>query len=84
MNKIGGQKCVNCGCDIVEILEINHKDGGGRQEIIGKSNKEYLRDIIYDKVDTSKYDVRCRVCNALHYVEELKGIKGHKVIWEKG
>jgi hypothetical protein len=37
---VGGGKiaCVRCGCDRPELIEINHKNGGGRPELksIGK------------------------------------------------
>lgn len=84
INILGGPKCSNCGCTVFEILEINHLNGGGRKEArSGKATFSYLRDIIHGRVDVKKYDILCRVCNSLHYVEQLLGIKGHKVIWEK-
>ena len=36
---LGGAFCVNCGCDVLEFLEVNHKNGGGCKEyrILGNS-----------------------------------------------
>lgn len=80
---LGGAKCTNCGCDIMEILEINHIHGGGRIEYrkYKGNQKQFHRDIISGKLDKSKYNVLCKVCNTLHYIKDLKGIKGHEVIW---
>lgn len=85
LDKLGGRKCVNCGCMVEEILEINHKGGKGRKER-KKSKKgamQFYRDIVHERVDISKYNVLCRVCNAQHYVEKILRIKGHKISWNK-
>lgn len=79
--KLGGAKCAECGCDVFEILEVNHINGGGTKEAMEKGNKKIFLDIIHDRVDISHYNVLCHVCNHKHYVEQLLGIKGHKVIW---
>jgi hypothetical protein len=86
LDHLGGPRCCNCGCDVIDILEINHINGGGHQEleVVYKGNlKQYYRDILNGKLNKENYNVLCKVCNALHYVEELKGIKGHIVIWNK-
>lgn len=82
VEKIGGFRCANCGCEIKKILEVNHIDGGGRQELRTKNRAQLYRDIVNGKVDISKYNMLCKVCNGLHYVEMILGIKGHKVIWD--
>ena len=81
MERLGGSKCSNCGCDDFSILEINHIKGGGRKELKAKQNRQLYRDIMNDKVDLSEYNVLCRVCNALHYVQEILGVKGHQISW---
>jgi hypothetical protein len=72
--KILGGKCVNCGCDNIDALEINHPFGGGNEERrkAGFYERKLYRDIISGK----KVDVEltCRVCNALHYLVQLKGL----------
>ena len=80
---LGGKKCANCGCDDFSLLEINHLKGGGHAEQKIKSHRQLCRDIIKARVNLSEYNVLCRVCNALHYVEDILGIKGHKVIWRR-
>jgi len=80
---LGGKHCSDCGCDVDGILEINHKDGGGRQETKDKKYEAYLRSIRDHANPQEKYNVLCRVCNAKHYVEEMLGIKGFTIVWNK-
>jgi hypothetical protein len=44
-------------------------------------NRQLYRQIVNDKVDLNEYNVLCRVCNALHYVQDILGIEGHTVFW---
>jgi hypothetical protein len=82
MEVLGGPQCVNCGCTNIKILEINHRKGGGSQESSqGKRLRQMYRDIIYGRVRRSRYNVLCKVCNALHYVRDILKIKGHAVTW---
>ena len=68
MERIGGKRCFNCGCNDFSILEINNINGGGRKELKTKQNRQLYRDIMNDKVNLNEYNVLCRICNALHYV----------------
>ena len=82
MDVIGGQICVNCDCPVFKILEINHKNGGGVKQLRGEykgRTMQFHRDIISGKLPRKDFDVRCRVCNAEHYVRELLGVKGFKI-----
>ncbi len=81
MEKLGGKKCADCGCNEFAILEINHILGGGRKELKNGQNRQLYRAIVNDKVDLNEYNVLCRVCNALHYVRDILGITGHQVLW---
>ncbi len=81
MEKLGGLNCCNCGCDQFPLLEINHLRGGGRQAMKATQNRKLYRLIANDKIDLDEYNVLCRVCNAMHYVQEILGIQGHTVIW---
>ena len=75
-----GGKCVNCGCTIPEALEINHKDGGGRKEYhsgsAGDRQKDMLFAILNESRSTNDLELRCKVCNILHYVESIKKLPG--------
>jgi hypothetical protein len=81
MERLGGKIYVNCGCDDFSILEINHINGGGRKALKQTQNRQLYRQIVNDKVDLNEYNVLCRVCNALHYVQDILDIKGHTVSW---
>jgi adenine-specific DNA methylase len=76
INKLGG-KCVNCGCNDYKALEINHINGGGGKEHKEHHNeaKQVYLDIINGK--RQDLDLRCKVCNALHYLVELKGLENY-------
>lgn len=85
MNYLGGAICCNCGCNVIEILEINHIYGGGRRETNNYKGgyKQFYRDILNGKLKRENYNVLCKVCNTLHYISNIKGVRGHKVIWNK-
>lgn len=83
MDRLGGRRCVHCGCDVFALLEINHINGGGRMAAKIRQNRQLYRDIVKGQVALNEYNVLCRVCNALHYVQDILGMKGHKVIWQR-
>jgi len=81
---IGGARCVRCGCDDVRALEVNHKERTwtGKRPLADVGT--YLRfSILSGRVDRRKFNVLCRPCNNLDYLErrfpDLKG-KLH-VVW---
>ena len=78
---LGGPKCFECGCTVLAIVEVNHIKGGGRKELREKGQDRIFRDIRNGTANSADFNVLCRVCNALHYVSEILGIKGHTVTW---
>ena len=66
---LGGRRCVRCGCTVVRLLEVNHKNGGGTREIQALGGGEWIRAILNGKRGTSDLEVVCKVCNVVHYVE---------------
>lgn len=84
MDMLGGQKCSKCGCNEYSILEVNHINGGGT-----KHKKTYVdtyafyRAIRDGEEELKEYNVLCSVCNIQHYVEEIRGVRGHTVAWNK-
>lgn len=81
--KILGEKCINCGCDDIQALEFNHKNGGGAAEYRahGGCQKQLILDIVAGR--RKDIELTCRVCNALHYLVKLKGLKNKwKVTYE--
>lgn len=76
-------RCSNCGCDVVDLLEINHVNGDGNKDRVIRYKNYYagfLNDIITRRRFTEDLDLRCIVCNALYRVEKL-GHHRFKVIF---
>ena len=76
-----GNKCVYCGCDNLNALEINHKNGGGTKERKKSRIISLWQAVAYGHRKIDDLELVCRVCNAVHYLE-LKGITGFNVIWQ--
>ncbi len=85
LEKAGGLICVNCGCDDIRALELNHKNGGGNKEkrAIRLSGSRFYAAIAAGRRSTDDIDVRCRVCNALYDTVIRLGVKGHIVEWNR-
>jgi hypothetical protein len=78
-------KCCSCGCKIMEILEINHINGEGRAEMKYRykhRNIHFLKDIVLGVRKIDDLEIRCKICNILHYVETVQGIRGFTVKYE--
>lgn len=76
----GELMCVKCGCDRPELLEINHKDGGGGKEHRAAGNKFY-RQIANMMRAVDDLELLCRPCNAVHYLETKHGPLPFKIVW---
>ena len=75
-----GTKCIYCGCDDLNALEINHINGGGTKERKKSKIISLWQAVAYGHRKTDDLELVCRVCNAAHYLE-LKGITGFNIIW---
>jgi predicted RNA-binding Zn-ribbon protein involved in translation (DUF1610 family) len=73
-------RCVRCGCDMEQLLEINHKNGGGARELRGRS-QQFYRDIAMRKRDASDLELMCKPCNGIHALELLHGALPMRVVW---
>ena len=71
---LGGAFCVHCGCDVLEFLEVNHKNGGGCKEYRRLGNSIFER-INGGELNPEKYNVLCRVCNALDHLQRKNSEK---------
>ena len=85
-------KCVYCGCDLYEALQINHKEGGGVQEWksagSSKSGSYLIEEIVSGRRKTDDLEVVCAVCNVWHKVVKLDGLLDDQtgswtISWEK-
>ncbi len=79
----GKVECVRCGCDKPELLEINHKDGGGTQEKKRLGAGQVYRDILKLKRAIDDLELCCRVCNALHYLEMKYGPLPYQITFDR-
>lgn len=70
-------RCVNCDCDLIKILEINHINGGGTKE----NKNQIINDIVFKRRNVNDLDIRCRICNALHYTELTNGPLPFSISW---
>jgi hypothetical protein len=83
MRMIGEVKCCRCGCDEIDFLEVNHKNGGGCKE--WRENKGRITDrILMGKRNTDGLEILCRVCNALDFLERKnkEASEKYKIYWE--
>lgn len=82
-----GGKCVYCGCDNINALEINHKNGGGNKEWkegTRRGGNAYLREFLDGTRNIEDYETTCRVCNAWHYLVKIKGLENKwKIMYNK-
>lgn len=79
----GVVSCVRCGCDKPEVLEINHKTGGGGKELRQLKGK-FHRAIATMRRGVDDLELLCRPCNAVHALELKYGPLPFKVVWEGG
>ena len=71
LEKVGRGKtqCNRCGCDIIEFLEVNHKNGGGQKDLATNPSK-FTFDVIFGRRSIHDLEILCRPCNAIHYLEQ--------------
>lgn len=79
---LGGAKCVRCGCNAYELLELNHKNLGGRKEWreTGMRGMNQLRRDILKRKRKDEFEVLCKPCNSIHYAESKFGVK-YEIKW---
>jgi hypothetical protein len=66
-----GGKCARCGFSDIRALQIDHKDGKGRQEWLQykKSSWKRARLILLGKLSKEKYQILCANCNWIKRAE---------------
>ncbi len=73
-------RCVSCGCNRIEFLEVNHRNGGGTQENARPS--KFYGDILAGRREIDDLELRCKLCNALHYLEYKYGQTGFMISYQ--
>jgi predicted RNA-binding Zn-ribbon protein involved in translation (DUF1610 family) len=76
----GKMQCVRCGCDMDQLLEINHKNGGGQKDLRGRS-QQFYRDIALHRRDVDDLELLCKPCNSVHALELVHGPLPFRVVW---
>lgn len=57
-----GNKCAHCGNTDPRVLQIDHKNGGGRKDTQNQRNSQaYYRKVL--KLGSSSYQLLCANCN---------------------
>ena len=84
MDKVGGAICKRCGCDELDFLEFNHKNGGGCKEYKKTKYAPMTDKILTHKRNIDDLEILCRVCNALEFLERKnnKQSKKFEVKWK--
>ena len=79
----GKLECINCGCNKIKILEINHKNGGGSEEVkkYYKGRYTFYSAIISGKRSIEDVEILCKPCNQIHYVGFKFNVLGFKISW---
>ena len=67
--------CERCGSNDYELLEINHKNGGGYEERKKCGGSGLIRAIVSGKRDTKDLNLLCRPCNLVFAAEKISGRK---------
>jgi hypothetical protein len=78
-------QCIYCGCNKEELIEINHKNGGGAKEWRKQGGGSALIKAIYQGIRSYKdLELVCRVCNARDYIERKFGKQKWEIRWING
>lgn len=64
-----GGKCIKCGISDMQLLNINHKNGGGTKERGNRGSSPLCRDILMGRRAISDLNLLCHNCNILYEYE---------------
>ena len=73
-----GGKCVGCGISDPRLLQVNHVNGGGLQEVKGLTTHQFYRKILKGERKTDDLNLLCANCNVLYEYERGKRYDGAK------
>jgi 5-methylcytosine-specific restriction endonuclease McrA len=79
-----GGKCVNCGCDNFNALEINHINGGGNEEKRHIGGKQFYLNILSGRRPRNDLEITCIVCNSLHKAQKIMNLNENWIVnWKR-
>lgn len=69
-------QCSNCDCKDLDLIDINHKDGGGGEEVrrTGMTGIKLYKAIITGRRKTDDLNLLCKACNWIHYLKLKYGV----------
>jgi hypothetical protein len=68
LTRLGGPRCVRCGCTDIRLLDVNHIGGVNANED-RRHGTRFYEAILSGVVSSAGLNVLCRPCNILDYVE---------------
>jgi hypothetical protein len=77
IKKLGGE-CVVCGITDYRVLQVNHINGGGRQDFLKNGPSKIYRDIL-SGARASEFDLRCANCNRRYEYEQGRAWSNEKI-----
>jgi hypothetical protein len=82
--RVGEAKCNRCGCDEIDFLEFNHKNGGGCKEWRETKGRPNMDRILTANRGVEDLEILCRICNAWDYLlrKNEKQAKRFDVLWD--
>lgn len=75
---VGNATCIRCGCDEIDFLEFNHKNGDGCKDWRDANGIPMMDRILTGNRNTDDLEILCRVCNALDHLERKNGSSAKK------
>src|SRR5207245_2342448 len=58
-----GSKCSNCGHEDLDVLQVDHINGGGSMERRSFSNSYQFEKYVFEHVNSGQYQLLCANCN---------------------
>lgn len=77
----GDIRCVGCGCEEERLLEINHVNGRGTEDLKERGWRFYW-DIVHKRRAIEDLDIRCKICNWLHFLEMKFGKLSYRIYYD--
>lgn len=75
--------CERCGCDDYRFLELNHRLGNGAEDRAKLMQSARLhKEIVSGRRSATEFEILCRPCNHIHYLELLYGPIPMRIVWD--